>query len=271
MVSIFNAKDNSWNIFNGVEGFYNPIEKLEDLCSIIPEERIGSESTMGEVYRWKGIAVKVMPINSDLSYDINAKEIEIAILLSDLVRGKTSKYFPIVFGDKFCYKTFFYNHTNSLYMKQSKIYQDKKDIASHLLFSQLAYTDLKNYLEKYPSLPFEELNEIILQVLKGIRDMQINYNIIHNDLHLGNILVLNNPQKSKLQLLIHDFGKSIKVLPSKTLSNIQRKKDVIIFSSAIRNVKNKEINSKLDEMLNVLNSSVTNFPILDAINFWKNS
>jgi hypothetical protein len=285
MVSIFNGEDTKWNVTNEFESLkedrivkynkYKDILRGMELCSIIPEERIGSESTMGEVYRWKvdemNIAVKVMPIVAKGSYDSNAKECELAIDASNLVLQGKSKYFPIVYGFDFCENTLFYNHKDSNFAKSSLSYQKIKPgssgLKSHLLFSELAYTDLKNYASK---MSLEELNEAILQVLYGIRDLQINYNIVHSDLHLGNVLLLHNPKTHGIQAMIHDFGRSVKVT-GKLLSSVQRKKDVIVLIASIRDLKlgKSWFSEKMTEAIEILNDSTSNFPIFDVIRFWE--
>ena len=267
MTSVFDAEDSTWNIKNEYE--INSKDEINldgiNLCEIIPDERIGSESTMGEVYRWNNIAVKIMPLLNKGSYDNNAKECELAMEVSDLVREGKSKYFPLVYDSTFCESTFFYNHNDSAFAIKSKKFQSGDTIQSHLLFSQLAYSDLKNYASR---LNKDELNEVILQVLKGIRDMQLHCNIVHNDLHLGNVLLLYNPKKYKIQALIHDFGRSVKI--NKQFNSIQRKKDIIIFLSSIRELKVSETNSKISDVLEILDTSTSNFPILDCISYWKN-
>jgi len=275
MTSLFDGENTSWNVKNEYKVLpndrtsnyfvVNELLKNIGLCEIIPDERIGSESTMGEVYRWNNIAVKIMPIINKGSYDNNDKECSLAIEVSNLVRKGISKYFPIVYANIFCESTFFYNHSNSLFAIKSKKYQEFDVIQSHLLLSELAYTDLKNYAPKFST---EELNEVILQVLKGIRDLQLHCNIVHNDLHLGNVLLLYNPKKYKIQILIHDFGRSIKV--NKQFNFIQRKKDIIIFLASVRELKVPEINNKINEVINILDTSVSNFPILECIKYWKN-
>lgn len=191
---------------------------------IVPEKRIGSDSTMGEVYEWHKSAMKIIPIiNSN-----NMKEIELAKEVSDLVVSGLSSYFPIVYRWDLCDDTVFYKHSESAFAKQSRAFQKTEELQSHLLFSELAFSDLKNYIHKLSNL---ELDEVISQVLKAISDLQVHCGIVHNDLHLGNILLLYKPSEYGVQVLIHDFGRSVKV---KSLSSIQKKRDIIIFLNSLR-------------------------------------
>jgi len=273
MTSLFNANDTDWNVKNEckilpqfrIEKYYKQIDDTS-ILNVIPDERIGSESTMGEVYKWNNIAVKILPIVNKGSYDNNAKEIELAKEVSQLVVDGTSKYFPLVYTSSFCQSTYYYDHINSDFAIKSAKFQSSDSIKSHLLFSELAHSDLKNYASK---LTQEELDEVILQVFKGIRDLQIHCNIIHNDLHLGNILLLCNPKKYDIQVLIHDFGRSIKI--NKQFNSVQRKKDIIIFLSSIRELKMEKINSKINDVLEILDNSTSNFPIIECIKYWKNN
>lgn len=269
MTSIFNGDNIKWNVKNETEILPGRIidKKFSiNMCNIIPDERIGSESTMGEVYKWKDMAVKILPIVNKSSYDNNAKEIELATEVSQLVVEGKSKYFPLVYTSSFCQSTLYYDNSNSEFAIKSAKFQGSDSIKSHLLFSELAHSDLKNYTVK---LTQEEMNEVILQVFKGIRDLQIHCNIVHSDLHLGNILLLCNPKKYGIHVLIHDFGRSAKV--NKQFNSIQRKKDIIIFLSSVRELKHPEINAKINDILEILDTSTSNFPIIECIKYWKNN
>ena len=78
-------------------------------------------------------------------------------------------------------------------------------IECDILISELAQMDLKqfiqNHLEASKIISNSEWSNILRQVTRGIRDLLIN-NVIHNDLHMGNVLCNNGA------ILIHDFGKS---------------------------------------------------------------
>ena len=53
-------------------------------------------------------------------------------------------------------------------------------------------------------------DNILFQVFSGINDLQTKLNLVHYDLHLGNILMLFSKIKDEkyLTCLIHDFGKT---------------------------------------------------------------
>ncbi len=338
-------KDDRLNNYEKIVSYLND----ENLCHIEVLERIGSDSTMGQVYLYKfppnlSIAIKILPIINSKSKVINEKEISLAKEVSNLVLSGKSPYFPLVYYDKFCDSTYYYEHNTSDFAIQSLNYQqyeyvrnfllekpqENKDIIynldklykttkfskessitetfksiginreipsnikSNLLFSELAHTDLKNYLfgngkelglyksEKY--IAPEILTKIIIQVLEGIRDLQMLCNIVHNDLHLGNILLLFNPKtegSNKINILIHDFGRSIKVQnpdgSHKKLSNIQKKTDILTFLNEIRKyisisyeeIEDKIINEKIELTIENLDDNPKDFPVLDIIKIWK--
>jgi hypothetical protein len=344
-------KDDRLNTYKKIVDYLNN----ESLCDIEVLERIGSDSTMGQVYLYKlgennkfkeeieeklgeklSLAIKILPIINSKSKIINEKEISLAKEVSNLVLSGKSPYFPLVYYDIFCNSTYYYEHNVSDFSIQSLNYQqyeyvrnfliknseENKDIISNLdklykmtkfskensitkifktigiyneipnninsnlLFSELAYSDLKNYLfgngkefvKKYISQ--EILIKIIIQVLEGIRDLQMLCNIVHNDLHLGNVLLLFNPEY-KINILIHDFGRSNKVQnpdgSRKKLSNIQKKTDILTFLNEIKKYisisyeeyEDKIINEKIELTIENLDENTKEFPILDIIDIWK--
>lgn len=326
----FNGDVNFWNKENNYETnnsdritkFHEINYKLNDinLCQIEALERIGSDSTMGEVYKYdiedENIAIKILPIINSRSEKINQNEITLAKQVSQLVLENKSKYFPIVYYDIFCNSTFYYEHSNSKFAIQSLNYQyylylkemfkNEPDIVknidsyykagkniieyiesqliennsllinelfsinSQLLFSELAYTDLRHYLTKRISK--EILNIIVLQVLEGIRDLQIYCNIVHNDLHLGNILLLYNPEK-EINIMIHDFGRSKSITK---LSLINLKTDIRTFLLEIKKYVDIYLDDeiynyfikKIQNIVEMLDNENMN-PVLLAIMLWK--
>ena len=139
----------------------------------------------------------------------------------------------------------------------------------------MAYTDLRNYLSEKVDMSI--LNQIVVQVLQGIDNLQ-SCGIIHNDLHLGNILLLYKPEK-EIHILIHDFGKSIKLNMPYKFTTLQSKKDTLTFfneiTTYIRNFydKNSEeyifIKNKLDSSILVLDETDNKSPILDILKLWN--
>jgi serine/threonine protein kinase len=214
------------------------------LCNINTNKRIGSESTMAQVFEVEinnyPVAVKVLPITSKESYSQIENEVNLARLASQFVLEDKSIYFPIVYGGILCPETYFYN---GAYYEKSRRFQeyeyllsltnDEKKISqilsykkkfvdasvvakkvflakdllftgkvkAYLLFSELASYDLKYYLQ-HNTLTIE----LIKDIFKAIYDLHTKLNIVHNDLHLGNILIKGN--QGNLVPLIHDFGKS---------------------------------------------------------------
>jgi len=221
------------------------IDNIEDIKVI---ERIGSLSAEGEVYRviFKEVeyAGKIMPINSVLSYRKNENEISIAKEMSqDVISGKT-EYFPIVYASGFCkntkysekslfiedsYRYFLFekicaNETSACKKRMINKYKDtsKKeleeifinvdiDISSHIMISSMAFSDLRE-LSNLRTVNLEAWDFIIISVLKAIKYMNEEKSILHNDLHLGNILILINDSNILVNPLIHDFGKSIRIV-----------------------------------------------------------
>jgi len=320
-VKIWNVPIKTFTLPNRFETYKNVMELIrkEKPCEIEPMERIGSASTMGEVYSHKidnqMIAIKILPIVNSKSVSNNLKEIELAREVSLLVLDGKSKYFPLVYFDTFCDSTFFYEHNESKFAKQSlnyqqynyvktnihdkeliskldTLYKNKKDmnvlfeeaginelipnnIQSHLLFSELAYTDLRNYLSE--KIDVNILNQIIIQVLQAINELQ-SCGIIHNDLHLGNILLLFNPLET-INILIHDFGKSVKLDIPYNFTNLQFKKDIITFFNEITAYiakfydKNSEnytfIKNNLDSSILLLDEMNTKSPVLEILKLWN--
>lgn len=248
----FNGDIEIWTTYGDLN-YLNPVKelKIDDKCTLDVEKRIGSQSTMAQVFKVDvdgvGIAAKLLPITNKDSISNNEKEIMIATMASDLVKNKKSKYFPIVYDSILCEETHFYNDKGKSYYEKSKRFQEydfllslttdedkinkimsyKKKfvdaeiaakkvfpnrnivltgkVKSHILFSELASCDLKYYLENY-SVTDEELLNIVKKVIKGIRDLHMKLKVVHNDLHLGNILITN--LNHSIIPLIHDFGKS---------------------------------------------------------------
>ncbi len=190
------------------------LDDLRDICdyefNVI--ERIGSESQYGEVYLIDSknndklsFVVKLLPIINHNSLENNENEIDIAIQASQLVLEGQSKHFLIVYDSKLCNETIFYN---SKLITKSKKYQN--GTKSHLLISELALSDLKQYL-LYNNIEENEWIYIIKECMSAIHDMHSKLRVCHNDLHLGNFLILRNEKKNQdynYTILIHDFGKA---------------------------------------------------------------
>lgn len=112
----------------------------------------------------------------------------------------------------------------------------KPKLEGNLLISELANGDIISY-SKYLINKSEKLSnnywfEILEGVLEGIKVMQSD-NIIHNDLHPGNVLILI--KKTEIIPLIHDFGESeiINVNERETWNLEKRSTDIKHFLDTI--------------------------------------
>lgn len=216
-------------------------------------ERIGSESTQAEVYKLQigdmVVAGKILPIISEHSFSDNIREIEIAKQVSKEVVSKKTIYFPIVYSSSYCNKTI-YNKKSLFYEDSFKYalyewickgvfntacqkrikYANKNlniqelitkypdfpgNIESHVLISELCFSDLRQYISSDYSKNADDnfWLKVIFHVLKGIEYLNENMNILHNDLHTGNILLkIADVESERIFIpLIHDFGKSRKI------------------------------------------------------------
>lgn len=144
-------------------------------------------------------------------------------------------------------------------------------IESHILFSELAYCDLGYYLNSSFEEDYKFYYEIIKQVFKAIETLHTKLNVVHRDLHLGNILVLSleNPI-----ILIHDFGKS-KFSDFDTY--VDKVNDISYFLSQITDESKNlfSIPYKLKEYINqcidILDENIDmKYPITKVVEFWEN-
>jgi hypothetical protein len=232
----------SWDKFQNVSPFENQtietrtqkyeriIEYIDSIepCDFVKNlkllKRIGSDSKSAEVFLIEydnnsrsntsialnnsrsntSIALKVLPIINSNSYDKNENELRIALSASNLVLERSSIYFPLVYMFDECFDTVFYNDE---YNEKSQIYQKIDKYKSHILMSELADEDLYTYLVKnHSTLSTEDWIELINHCLKAISDLHNKLNVIHNDLHLRNFLVIK--YENRIIPLIHDFGSS---------------------------------------------------------------
>jgi len=107
-------------------------------------------------------------------------------------------------------------------------------LEGNLLISELANGDIISY-SKYLINKSEKLSnnywfEILEGVLKGIKAMQ-SVNIIHNDLHPGNVLILI--KNDEILPLIHDFGESEIIIKDKPWNLEERSTDITHFLDTI--------------------------------------
>lgn len=271
-----------------------------DVIQIV--ERIGSESSSAEVYKLKvgeypEMAGKILPIISDESIRNNLNEIEIAQYLSDL----NDPHFPFVYGSSYCENTIY--SENSLFVEDSYRYflyrnlitpslstsQKKRllhkcrvenldslksefgdvPIGSHVLLSSLSFCDLRSFPQCFSDIVITEniWEYIIIEILKTIKLLNEDLNIMHGDLHMGNIL-LNVTVNNELSVpVIHDFGKSKKM---DEWSMYDRITDVGTFFNDL--LINPFIPEKIKNKISILNNYVDevkfndlSFPIMNIV------
>lgn len=142
-------------------------------------------------------------------------------------------------------------------------------ISSHILFSELASFDLDYYLSHY-KLTEKDLYGLLKHIFLGIQDIQIKLNLIHLDLHLGNIVLIQ--ENNEYIPIIHDFGKSRK-MDSKSDYDLEH--DLFYFISKFEekmrdlNLSEKRISQGLDECIDVFQNSKNEYPIVSVFEFWN--
>ena len=112
----------------------------------------------------------------------------------------------------------------------------KPTLEGNILISELAQMDLKQFIEENLE-SGTVISDIVWfnifeQVLNGINDMQ-KINIIHKDLHLGNVLLLTK-NLDEFTCLIHDFGMSE---INDNMNKDNRSFDILKFIDTILNYK----------------------------------
>jgi hypothetical protein len=269
-------------------------------------KRIGSPSTMAEVYHTKinnlDVACKLLPINSSASI----KQIENEFIIASLVGKGDEIYFPYVYDKFYINDTYFYNQkcpfiqtdTSKDFNSSSKWYQyydylitnaphemidtiilykqkyiepditrDRlcpdiiipTNIRSGVLLSEILEYDLSYYLNTN-TLSQKEWIELLTHIFKAIEIMHTKYNILHNDLHLGNILI-----NDKIPI-IHDFGKS---RISKFDNHYDKQHDVVYFLGQLLDREDipTKIRDLLDPMPDIINNSNNQYPIIDIVKY----
>lgn len=171
------------------------------------------------------------------------------------------------------------------YYSLNVILPDK--IQSHILFSELACFDLDYYisfLSQTNNLNLKNLNELLKHIFLAIRDMTLKLDLLHQDLHLGNILLINDKNSKNGYIpLIHDFGKSRKLKYKKSgeLEHFDKEHDLFYFLSKFEEKINdledtieekdfKLIKNCLSEIIDIFYDSKEIFPIVDIIKYWEN-
>ena len=240
---------------------------LFDHTTMIPQYRIGSESSEGEVYRVKytiprGVmqgyevlgAFKIMPILTPESRVKNQSEIDLAVKASNLVKAGRSPYFPLVYTAGHCPDVTFYPQSKFTepswkYACMTKIYDaypsktrriqalerqgtpiptmlsqlgdehlcDQLTIPADFLFSELANEDLYSWGHKRHTVA--TWKKVLSSVVTGIYHLHLYLRECHNDLHLGNVLIVSDLSK---QVLVRAHALSRTLLHSQVSSETQR-------------------------------------------------
>ncbi len=80
-----------------------------------------------------------------------------------------------------------------------------KYVSCDVLVAEYAWGDLKTWLHDY-SLTFADWINVLSQVFEAIDTMQKHMQVLHNDLHLGNVLMMLYNKQALC--IIHDFGQA---------------------------------------------------------------
>ena len=312
-MNIFNVENKKWKLSEYTTEYttdysnsnrilkYNVINKLNNnFCSdkwnennIKIIERIGSESSEGEVYKLKigqdMIVGKILPIMDTKSLLKNQNEMEIAKKMSDEVLLKNTIYFLLVYKTLYCENTL-YNPKSKFYENSCKyvLYQDNKrefwrnknksldelnlnnlnnlEIPSNILISEIAWGDLREFTSRF-KIEYEHCDYILKHLFNAIKFLNETMNIMHNDLHMGNVLILLNNNLQIYIPLIHDFGKSEKM---KTWTMYDRITDIykILYDMSLNpNIPNS-FKNKIQKLLTYIvdiKFNENSYPILDKI------
>ena len=164
------------------------------------EYKIGSSSENGEVYKIKlngknssfDLALKTIPIvlESDLKLKFNIKTLlDQDSSLSEIVMHLLSN--ACVLSGLTCNLPFIYKFLlcdNCVYSNKNLSVQSGDDNCIYLL-SELANLDLKQFLKINTFWTAEFTNCFLFQVINALYCLKKIFNISHNDLHSGNILI----------------------------------------------------------------------------------
>ena len=146
-------------------------------------------------------------------------------------------------------------------MDETTFAEEMWHTASDLLFSELAFSDLRQYLTDH-KLNREQWGSLIRQLVEAVEDLT-RIGVVHNDLHLGNLLVLLSPDPVSKKglapfLLIHDFGKSeVKDNAGwRNLADLRTAVDDMLLLAEIRQTVPTEVVSMLHKMSKDLTSVI---------------
>ena len=228
-------------------------------CQFDIIERIGNSSTSGLIYKIKAneyiFALKIMPILDVYNIEDNTREIRIAEMGSDLVKKGICPYFVQVVGYGYCTDFIFPEEAETFY-RFSREYQqslgNNETTPVNYLISELGIMDLKSWIKQNGDLM---LPQFINDVLEAIICLQ-NIGIVHSDLHIENVLVMDRGKLCRLMAAIHDYGRSNTII-----STYQYKLDYLTLLQSLLDHIPK---GQLKEIIMMMH-----FNILDDWNFIK--
>lgn len=131
-------------------------------------------------------------------------------------------------------------------------------LTGDIMFSELADSDVKYYIEKN-NLDILHLYDVIFQAITALIDFQ-KRNCIHNDLHLGNLLVLR--RDGKIIILLHDFGNTMQYPSHEAFDIISNKIkfiDIKTFCTHLHNAYRKKENEAINIFEQKNAAQLTNF------------
>jgi serine/threonine protein kinase len=153
--------------------------------------------------------------------------------------------------------------TNIKQITKKNISIDDIVISSTILISELAWGDLRQYT-KQKNIE-SQLIFLLHHIIKAIIVFQ-QHNIIHNDLHTGNILILMDDKKTLLPL-IHDFGTSNIILSDMTFNEkiIDINNLIYVLTKEIKNKKYLKLNKIIENILKIISKNKKNLNIMNII------
>jgi serine/threonine protein kinase len=150
-------------------------------------------------------------------------------------------------------------------------------ISSTILISEIAWGDLRQYIRKNRTNRTNRTNKttgtedqliyLLQQIIKGIITLQ-QHNIIHNDLHTGNILIIISNNENELLPLIHDFGESVMISSEMTFNEkiIDINNLIYVLTEEIKHKKYLRLENFLLNISNIIITNKGNMDIMYIIN-----
>ena len=156
--------------------------------------RIGSDSENAEVFLYQHKdrlnVMKVIPVTAFNKHHIQP-EINISLQVS------ASAYFPKIYATGKCDFTVF---------KLSSKFTECKE--AFWMIMESIQLDVKQFVTKF-DFKFQHIVTIIHQVIEAIYELNSKFGILHNDLHVGNVM-MNVEENNKIKVKLIDFGSACK-------------------------------------------------------------